>query len=205
VKTYDASKIVIKIGDTVIEGFADGVTFDNSATVEPPRRADRSGSFSVKVIRDDIAWLMWRDAWVTFWQSLGVQLVDEEALRIARGGSESCWRVLGISPFADERAIKRAYARLVRENPPEGDAAAFQRVRDAYVEALDTLKPLTGFDESGTEQQWTMRKLRTDWREHPLVKAKGADDLLVCMHCGDLILRTPKGTECPTCGTTGAL
>jgi len=48
----------------------------------------------------------------------------------------ACWDVLGIEPGSSETEIKRAYARLVRKYPPEGDAAAFQRVREAYESAL---------------------------------------------------------------------
>ncbi|MCD6061943.1 MAG: DnaJ domain protein [Moraxellaceae bacterium] len=48
----------------------------------------------------------------------------------------NCWAVLGLEPGAEERAIKRAYARLLKANRPEDDAAAFQRLRHAYEMAL---------------------------------------------------------------------
>lgn len=43
---------------------------------------------------------------------------------------------LGLSPDADEQAVKRAYARLLKEHRPETDPAGFQRLHDAYQQAL---------------------------------------------------------------------
>ncbi len=43
---------------------------------------------------------------------------------------------LGLPADADERAIKRAYARLLRQCRPDEDAAAFQRLNDAYQHCL---------------------------------------------------------------------
>ncbi|GAB3268557.1 J domain-containing protein [Chitinimonas naiadis] len=47
-----------------------------------------------------------------------------------------CWAVLGMAPTADEREIKRAYARLLKTTRPEDDAEAFQRLRQAFEAAL---------------------------------------------------------------------
>jgi hypothetical protein len=46
-------------------------------------------------------------------------------------------RALGLDGTADERAIKRAYAARLRECRPDEDAAAFQRLNEAYQEALE--------------------------------------------------------------------
>ncbi|MGF6773461.1 hypothetical protein P3T18_005975 [Paraburkholderia sp. GAS199] len=46
------------------------------------------------------------------------------------------WDVLGIAPNADERAVRRAYARLLKQQRPDDDVEAFQRLRYAYESAL---------------------------------------------------------------------
>ncbi len=46
------------------------------------------------------------------------------------------WATPGIAPTQDARAIKRAYAVQLKRTRPEGDADAFPRLRQAYVEAL---------------------------------------------------------------------
>ncbi len=43
---------------------------------------------------------------------------------------------LELDAGADERSIKRAYARLLRSNRPDDDPAAFQRLHEAYQAAL---------------------------------------------------------------------
>lgn len=44
---------------------------------------------------------------------------------------------LGLTRDADERAIKRAYAALLRVHRPDDDPVGFQRINDAYQRALD--------------------------------------------------------------------
>ncbi|MCL7714759.1 J domain-containing protein [Stenotrophomonas mori] len=45
--------------------------------------------------------------------------------------------ILELDPGADERTIKRAYARLLRSNRPDDDPDAFQRLHQAYQAALN--------------------------------------------------------------------
>lgn len=46
------------------------------------------------------------------------------------------WDALGIESNADERAVRRAYAKLLKQQRPDEDADAFQRLRYAYESAL---------------------------------------------------------------------
>ena len=52
----------------------------------------------------------------------------------------SHWQLLDLTPEADERAVKRAYARLLKIHRPDEDAAAFQQLREAYESALAELR-----------------------------------------------------------------
>lgn len=47
-----------------------------------------------------------------------------------------CWTVLQLPQDSDERSIKRTYARLLKSCRPDDDAEGFQRLREAYEEAL---------------------------------------------------------------------
>jgi len=47
------------------------------------------------------------------------------------------YQVLGVEPEASGEEIRAAYLRKIREHPPERDAPAFERVRDAYAELRD--------------------------------------------------------------------
>jgi len=48
----------------------------------------------------------------------------------------SCWSVLGLAAGADARSIKRQYAALLRQYRPDVDPVGFQRLREAYEQAL---------------------------------------------------------------------
>jgi hypothetical protein len=50
------------------------------------------------------------------------------------------FRVLGIDEDADERAVRRAYAQRLKVTRPDDDAEAFQRLNEAYREALDRVR-----------------------------------------------------------------
>tara|TARA_B100000676_G_C18021419_1_gene812845 strand:- start:460 stop:1641 length:1182 start_codon:yes stop_codon:yes gene_type:complete len=48
----------------------------------------------------------------------------------------SPWDRLELAPTSDTRAIKKAYARLLKQHRPDQDAAAFQQLHQAYKTAL---------------------------------------------------------------------
>ncbi|WP_122314715.1 J domain-containing protein [Pseudomonas cichorii] len=49
----------------------------------------------------------------------------------------NCWSVLGLEPDTDTRSIKRQYATLLKQYRPDEDPEGFQRLREAYEQALD--------------------------------------------------------------------
>lgn len=61
------------------------------------------------------------------------------------------FNVLGLQTGCDEAGIRARYLQLVRENPPEKDADAFDRIQRAYKAARDPLflaKQLVVFEEN---------------------------------------------------------
>ncbi|WP_019361442.1 J domain-containing protein [Pseudomonas asplenii] len=48
-----------------------------------------------------------------------------------------CWSILQLTEDADQRSIKRSYARLLKTTRPDEDAEAFQQLREAYEQALE--------------------------------------------------------------------
>ncbi len=65
-----------------------------------------------------------------------------------------CWQILGIEPTNDERAIKRAYAKQLKTTRPDDDAAAYQRLREAFDYAL-AVAPHIYIDADGDEDEDT--------------------------------------------------
>jgi len=49
----------------------------------------------------------------------------------------SCWTLLGLPATPDTRTIKRHYAKLLKQTRPDEDPEAFQRLRDAYEQAME--------------------------------------------------------------------
>jgi len=63
-----------------------------------------------------------------------------------------CWSVLELDRDADERSIKRQYARLLKINRPDDDPVAFQALRDAYEQALDQARNRVHQEEEDEEE-----------------------------------------------------
>ncbi|RMO79009.1 Heat shock protein DnaJ [Pseudomonas syringae pv. primulae] len=59
----------------------------------------------------------------------------------------NCWAVLELDQGADERSIKRSYAKLLKVNRPDEDPVAFQNLRDAYERALQLARARTVEDD----------------------------------------------------------
>ena len=63
----------------------------------------------------------------------------------------SHWQLLELDPDADERSIKRAYARLLKRHRPDEDPDAFQRLREAYEASLEEARWRAQLDEDEDE------------------------------------------------------
>lgn len=50
--------------------------------------------------------------------------------------------ILGISPDADEAALRRRYLELVRQHPPEKSPEKFAEIREAYEQLRDPVERL---------------------------------------------------------------
>ena len=50
------------------------------------------------------------------------------------------WEILQIEPTNEKKAIKRAYAKLVKQYKPENSPEAYQKIREAYDDAMNHIK-----------------------------------------------------------------
>lgn len=75
----------------------------------------------------------------------------------------SCWTVLGLTADADTRSIKRQYAALLKQTRPDEDPEGFQRLRDAYEQALSYKEWIQSREEQEApepdDRQWDLTGL----------------------------------------------
>ena len=57
---------------------------------------------------------------------------------------ENPWAILGVAPDVSEADLRRAYTAQLKLSRPEDDPVAFQRLRDAYESALETIRDPLG-------------------------------------------------------------
>lgn len=58
------------------------------------------------------------------------------------------WQILEIAPTNDKTQIKRAFAKKLKENPPDKDASLYQQIREAYNAALRLSEYVSDEDEA---------------------------------------------------------
>lgn len=67
----------------------------------------------------------------------------------------TCWQYLELERTSDKRAIKRAYAKKLKQTNPEDDPAGFQALREAYQDALEQADYIDVDDnEYTTDDEW---------------------------------------------------
>ncbi|MEN5091855.1 J domain-containing protein [Pseudomonas protegens] len=64
-----------------------------------------------------------------------------------------CWALLELPDDADERSIKRSYARQLKITRPDEDAEGFQRLREAYERALQLARWRAEIEDEVAEAQ----------------------------------------------------
>ena len=76
-----------------------------------------------------------------------------------------CWEVLDLPARSDERSIKRQYAKLLKVRRPDEDPGAFQQLREAYEQALHSLRE--GWDEVDRDPADVPARPAAENRTHP--------------------------------------
>ena len=86
------------------------------------------------------------------------------------------WKILGIEPTTDKRAIKRAYAAKTKETHPEEKPEEFKRLYEAYQTALGYADYVKQISRSGGS---VTSLYRTDWdvpEDEPQEAAETTDE-----------------------------
>ena len=89
----------------------------------------------------------------------------------------SCWEILGIEPTDDKKQIKIAFAKKVKENPPDKDARIYQQIREAYNKALELSLYIEKEDDEWEEEVEKEEQIpQNNESETETVNAEVADD-----------------------------
>ncbi len=93
------------------------------------------------------------------------------------------YRILGLSPAADQSDIKRTYFALIRQYPPETEAEKFKIIRGAYEKLKDTKRRgETDIFRPKAPPAWQP----SDWRPPLDAAFHAADALTVLRNWGEL-------------------
>ncbi|SDW26042.1 hypothetical protein SAMN05444064_102186 [Pseudomonas syringae] len=99
-----------------------------------------------------------------------------------------CWGVLQLQDDADERSIKRQYARLLKTTRPDDDPVAFQRLRDAYEQALERARNRVEYDREGNET-WSFAGQESTALDTPALRVQPHDQALSGFDGTDALVR----------------
>ncbi|MFY2764619.1 J domain-containing protein [Arenimonas sp. MALMAid1274] len=90
------------------------------------------------------------------------------------------FRHLGLAPDADELAVRRAYARLLKQNRPDDDPVAFQRLNEAYQACLAQVRrrqwETVEAEEGAEDQDDAPSPVAQDLAGHARATPEGSDD-----------------------------
>ena len=90
--------------------------------------------------------------------------------------NSECWKILGIEPTDNKAEIKKAFAAQVKINPPGKDPVKYQKIRQAYDQALKSASFENSMQEEPVEpsvKEYVKTQAFND--EKPCVKNKSKD------------------------------
>lgn len=82
-----------------------------------------------------------------------------------------CWKILKIEPTTDERAIRRAYAKILKTIDQDTQPADFIELREAMQQALDRARYME-WDETDDEEDWETATSTTSDQSDPATQPK---------------------------------
>lgn len=93
----------------------------------------------------------------------------------------SCWEFLGIEPTSDQRSLKRAYAKKLKQHKPDQDPEGFKQLRAAYEQAqyLAEVMANDAFAEQEIEESSSLSYVEQTSLEQPSSTAHEASQTFV--------------------------